>query len=99
MIVVYVAVKTKADAAGTFERILSEIQADVRQMPGCVRNEWYPDPASPRRYVSYGEFDTLEHFEAYLRSPAVERIGAELLPLLEGPPDFRHYNAALIDGS
>lgn len=99
MIVVYVAVRAKENAAGEFERIIREIQADIRMMPGCVKQEWYRAPDSPRRYLVYGEFDTQENFEKYLDSAAVKRIGDELMPLLEAPPDFRHYRATLLEES
>ena len=99
MIVAYVAVKTKEQAASEFERIIREIQADVRQMTGCVKNEWYRDPDAPQRYVMYGEFDAHENFEKYLKSPIVTRIASELMPLLVTPPEFKHYDATIIDGN
>ncbi|MCL4298603.1 MAG: antibiotic biosynthesis monooxygenase [Anaerolineae bacterium] len=97
MIVAYVSVKTNENAAGEFERILREIQGEVRQMVGCVKNEWYRVPDSPQWYVIYGEFDTKENFEKYLNSAIVKRIGAELMPLLEVPPEFKHYEATILE--
>ncbi|GIK37905.1 MAG: hypothetical protein BroJett011_17380 [Chloroflexota bacterium] len=97
MIVIYVAVKTKEHRASEFEQLLREIQGEVRQMVGCVKNEWYRVPDSPQRYVVYGEFDTKENFEKYLISTTVSRIGAELMPLLEVPPEFRHYEATMLE--
>jgi len=99
MIVAYVSVNTRENAASDFERIIREIQIEVRKMEGCVKNEWYHDPDAPRRYVMYGEFDTHEHFEKYLASPMVKRIGDELMPLLAAPPEFKHYSATILDGS
>jgi len=99
MIVIYVSVQTKENTTGEFERIIREIQADVRQMTGCLKNEWYPVPDSPQRYVTYGEFDTQENFEKYLNSAVVKRIGAELMPLLAAPPEFKHYEAAILETS
>lgn len=99
MIVVYVSVQTKDDLGEEFVRRISDIQADIRKMQGCLKNEWYPHPESPQRFVIYGEFDSLENFENYLQSQAVKRIGDELMPLLAVPPDFRHYQATLLEGS
>ena len=99
MIIVYVAVKTKEDTTYEFEHIMREIQTDVRKMAGCIKNEWYRDREIPQRYVFYGEFDTDENFEKYLNSSAVERIGHDLIPLLDAPPEFKHYSATLIDGN
>jgi quinol monooxygenase YgiN len=99
MIVAYVALQTKANASAEFERLITDIQAEVRQMEGCVKQEWYHHPESPQRYVAYGEFQTHAHFEAYMQSPSVTRIREELMPLLAGPPEFKHYDAVLLDGS
>ena len=99
MIVVYVSVRTKESTFGDFEQILSEIQNEVRRMAGCIKNEWYRDPHTSRRYVMYGEFDTKKHFEHYLNSSLVKRIGDELLPLLDAPPEFKHYEATILESS
>ncbi|NJN92718.1 MAG: hypothetical protein HC875_00845 [Anaerolineales bacterium] len=99
MIVAYVSVKTKENAVNQFERTLREIQADVRQVAGCVKNEWFRVPDVPQRYVIYGEFDTRANFEKYLNSAIVKRIGDELMPLLEAPPEFKHYEAIILESS
>ena len=99
MIVVYVAVKIRQGTSSKFERILSEIQREVRKMPGCVKYEWYSVPNDPERYITYGEFLTQEDFENYLNSASVKRINDELIPLLEIPPEFKHYQATLLESS
>lgn len=99
MIVVYVSVKTKADMANEFERIIREIQDAVRKMAGCVKNEWYRVPDVAQRYVMYGEFASRMDFEAYLQSPIVKRIGDEVIPLLDAPPEFKHYEAVILESS
>lgn len=99
MIVVYVAVQTQEAAASEFERIISEIQQEVLAMPGCVKNEWYRHPALARRYMMYGEFASREQFEVYMNSTSVQRIRQELMPLLAAPPEFKHYEAHLLDGN
>jgi quinol monooxygenase YgiN len=99
MIVAYVSVKTKENTASDFERLIHEIQSAIRNMTGCVKNEWYRDPQTPLRYIVYGEFDTRENFENYLNSAVVKRIGDELIPLLAAPPEFKHYSATILAGS
>jgi quinol monooxygenase YgiN len=99
MIVVYVSVQTKAQAANEFERIIREIQADIRTLTGCVKNEWFRVPDVARRYVMYGEFASRKDFEAYLNSAIVKRIGDELIPLLDAPPEFKHYEAVILESS
>jgi quinol monooxygenase YgiN len=99
MIVAQVSVKIKEDVAPEFEQVAREVVGAVRQMPGCVKNEWYPVPDAPRRYDFYGEFDSKENFESYLQSAAVKRIGDELMPLLDGPPAFKHFEAVVFESS
>jgi hypothetical protein len=41
--------------------------------------------------------DTKENFEKYLKSAVVQRIGAELIPLLGAPPAFKHYEATILE--
>ncbi|MCI0709499.1 MAG: antibiotic biosynthesis monooxygenase [Chloroflexi bacterium] len=97
MIIAYVSVNTKENAESEFERIIREIQADVLTMPGCVKNEWFRHPDTPGKFVMYGEFDTHDNFEAYQQSDTVNRIRAELMPLLAAPPVFKHYHATILD--
>ena len=99
MIVVYVSVKIRPGATSGFERMISEIQGEVRKMPGCVKMQWYSVPNDPERYITYGEFVTQEDFERYLNSASVKRINDELIPLLEVPPEFRHYQATILESS
>ena len=98
MIVVHVSVQTKVETASEFEQKITNIQHMVLTMEGCLKNEWYRVPNAPQRYVAYGEFDTREHFETYLKSDAVKRIGDELIPLLAAPPEFKHFEATIFDG-
>ena len=99
MIIAHVSVKTKENAASAFERTLREVINDALKMAGCVKNEWYRVPDSPQWYVIYGEFDSKENFEKYLNSAVVKRIGDELIPLLDAPPEFKHYEATILEPS
>jgi quinol monooxygenase YgiN len=51
--------------------MISDIQGEVRKMPGCVKIEWYSVPNDPERYITYREFVTQEDFERYLNSASV----------------------------
>jgi quinol monooxygenase YgiN len=86
-------------AHNEFERTLREVVDDARETTGCIRYEWYRVPESPQEYVIYGEFDAKAHFEKYLNSAVVKRIGDELMPLLAAPPAFKHYNATIFESS
>ena len=99
MIVAQVSVEIKENAINEFEQIAREVVGAARLMPGCVKNEWYRVPDLPRRYDFYGEFDSKENFESYLQSAVVKRIGDELMPLLDGPPAFKHFEAVVFESS
>jgi quinol monooxygenase YgiN len=99
MIVIHVSVKTKGNIGSEFERTLREVVDDAHRTAGCIKYEWYRVPDSPQEYVIYGEFDTKENFEKYLNSAVVKRIGEELIPLLNAPPAFQHYEATLLESS
>jgi quinol monooxygenase YgiN len=99
MILIHVSVKTKEDSITGFEHTLRDVVAGARQIAGCVKYEWYHAPDSHQGYVIYGEFDSKEHFETYLNSAVAQRIGAELMPLLAAKPEFKHYQATLLEGS
>jgi len=99
MVLIHVSVTAKEDMVSVFERALRGVVDDARQTAGCVKYEWYRAPDSSQGYVIYGEFDAKEHFEAYLNSAVVQRIGAELMPLLAAKPEFTHYEASILEGS
>jgi len=99
MVLIHVSVKTKEDMANVFEHKLSEIVTDARKTKGCVKYEWYRVPDSATRYIIFGEFDSEANFGDYLNSDIVKRIGKELIPLLEGKPEFKHYQANILKSS
>ncbi|MCB0166719.1 MAG: antibiotic biosynthesis monooxygenase [Anaerolineae bacterium] len=99
MILIHVTVKTKEETTGEFERTLRQVVTNAHKTAGCVKYEWYPIPDMPQGYVIYGEFDSKENFKKYLNSDVVKRIGDELIPLLDGPPKFKHYEATVFEGN
>jgi quinol monooxygenase YgiN len=99
MVLIHVSVKAKEDSVGAFERTLREVVDGARRTAGCEKYDWYRAPDSSQGYVIYGEFDSKEHFETYLNSAVVQRIGAELMPLLAAKPEFKHYEASILEES
>lgn len=97
MVVIHVSVQANDGVTSEFEQILRGVVDDARKTAGCVKYEWYRIPDQPQQYVAYGEFDTKENFEKYLNSAVVQRIGAELIPLLATPPAFKHYEATILE--
>lgn len=99
MVLIHVSVKTKGNMVSEFERTLRAVVDDAHKTAGCMKYEWYRVPDSSEAYIIYGEFDTKENFAQYLNSAVVKRIGVELMPLLEAPPTFKHYEATILEGS
>jgi quinol monooxygenase YgiN len=97
MIVIHVSVQAKEGVTNEFEQILRSVVDDAHKITGCAKYEWYRVPNQPKQYVVYGEFDTKENFENYLKSTVVQRIGAELIPLLTAPPTFKHFDATILE--
>jgi quinol monooxygenase YgiN len=99
VILTYVIADTDPAESSRFEATLRSITADARALDGCLANEWYRHPDVPGRYIVHGAFETAEHFQAYLQSAVVQRIGNELRPLLREKPRFRHYEAHVLEQS
>ncbi|MDX1939594.1 MAG: antibiotic biosynthesis monooxygenase [Saprospiraceae bacterium] len=95
MILIHVSVQPQIALTVDFEQVLNEIVLEARRVPGCLKYEWYRATDAPNSYVIFGEFDTKAHFEQYLQSNVVKRIGRELIPLLETKPAFKHYEGAV----
>jgi quinol monooxygenase YgiN len=75
MVVIHVSAIVKDESARTFEQSLRSIIRDAKETKGCIKYEWFGDPDASDRYVIYGEFDSEENFDAYLKSSVVKRIG------------------------
>lgn len=99
MIIIHVSVMTKENMQQNLERTIREIQIEATSFEGCMSYEWHHYPDIPQSYFIHGEFDSQVHFEAYLNSNLVKRIANELIPLLSAPPQFRHFQATILDES
>lgn len=99
MIVIHVSVQVKESARHEFERLLRDVVEAARIMAGCNQYEWYRFPDSPLEFAIFGEFDSKETFENYLSSAVVKRIGEELIPRLDAPPTFKHYEAKVFESA
>ena len=89
--------KVRERSSTNFEQILREVVEDARRTQGCLKYEWYREPDVANGFIIYGEFDSEDNFRAYLNSPVVKRIGEQLIPLIEGGPQFKHYRATELE--
>jgi quinol monooxygenase YgiN len=99
MIVIHVRVKVKRTADKDFEQVLREVVAEARRTTGCQQYEWYRHPDNAQDYAILGEYDGKENFVNYLNSAVVKRIESELIPLLDAPPEFKHYEATIFESN
>ena len=97
MVVIHVSAGVKDETVTNFEQSLREVIEDARRTTGCLKYDWYRDPDVSSHFIIYGEFDSEDNFRAYLKSPVVERISEELLPLIEGGPQFKHFKATVLE--
>jgi quinol monooxygenase YgiN len=99
VIVVQVSVQAKAENVERTEQLLREVVAEARQLPGCIRYDWYRAPDVAREIFIYAEFESDEAFAEYRKGPVVKKIGTELIPLLAARPSFKHFGATILEQS
>ena len=99
MIVVQVSVRAKPDSVDSLEQLLRQVATEARQLPGCVRYDWYRSPDAERDMFIYAEFASDEAFAQYRKGPVVKKIGEQLIPLLETRPSFKHFSATVLEQS
>jgi quinol monooxygenase YgiN len=97
VIVVLVSVRAKPENVTRLEELLGEVVAEARQLPGCLRYEWYRSPDVERERVVCVEFESDEAFAEYRKGPVVKKIGEQLMPLLEARPSFKHFSATVLE--
>ena len=97
MVVIHISAKVMDGEETNFEQRLRAVVADARQTPGCLKYEWYRVPDVSNHFIIYGEFDSEDHCHAYLKSPIIQRIGEELIPLIDGGPVFKHFRASILE--
>lgn len=68
MYVVTNRLKVPAERAVSFEQAFVETMHGLRDVPGSVRSQLLRPGKGSDEYLSVTEFDTKEHFEAWLRS-------------------------------
>jgi len=99
VIVVQVSVRAKPDSVDSLEQLLRQVATEARQLPGCVRYDWYRSPDAERDMFIYAEFASDEAFAQYRKGPVVKKIGEQLIPLLETRPSFKHFSATVLEQS
>jgi quinol monooxygenase YgiN len=97
VIVVQVSVRAKPENIRRFEELLRQVVLEVRELPGCLRYDWYRSPDVAGENFVYAEFESDETFGQYRRGPVVKKIGEQLIPLLEAPPSFKHLRATVME--
>jgi quinol monooxygenase YgiN len=60
VIVVQVSVRAKPGNVERLEQLLRQVVTEARQLPGCVRYEWYRSPEVEPEMFVYAEFDSDE---------------------------------------
>jgi quinol monooxygenase YgiN len=99
VIVAQVSVRAKPGNVERLEQLLRQVVTEARQLPGCVRYDWYRSPDVEREMFVYAEFDSDEAFAQYRKGPVVKKIGEQLIPLVETRPSFKHFSATVLEQS
>ena len=77
-------------------QLLREVPA-VREMKGNIGFRPYADPLVETRVTLVHEWESRQHFDAYLASPPFARSGEILRPMMTGTPVSRRFEASLIE--
>jgi heme-degrading monooxygenase HmoA len=77
------AITVRAGEEGSFERAWRDVAAEVRLMPGSLRQALLRDPARPSAFVITSDWATAEAFRAFERSTRQDALTAPLRSLRE----------------
>lgn len=97
MVLIQVSATAKPEHRDSLQRVLREVIAAAREVEGCLRYDWFPDPDHDRQVFVYAEFESDAAFSAYRQGPVVRMIVDRLLPLLEVRPSFKHFRATVFE--
>jgi quinol monooxygenase YgiN len=93
MFIARVTLRIRPSERGAFRAYVAEETRQARALPGCVEYAFCEDVTDPARVLLYEEWASREQFEAYRASPLFEAAGAQLGPMLEGPPRSAYYES------
>lgn len=97
MVIIIVKALVRQENISLFEERLVSVSNAALQLEGCNMYEWYKDPQEEGSYTIFGEFQSLNHFRAYKKSPVVEMIVNQVIPLTIVKPKFKHFQGEIFE--
>lgn len=97
MVIIIVKALVKKENISLFEERLSSVSNTALRLEGCSSYEWYKNPQEEAEYVVYGEFQSIQLFREYKKSPVVEMIVNQVIPLTVAKPNFKHFQGEIFE--
>ena len=97
MVIIIVKALIKKENFSLFEERVTSVCNDALRLEGCSSYEWYKNPQEEAEYVVYGEFQSIGHFKEYKKSPVVEMIINQVVPLTVSKPYFKHFEGEIFE--
>ena len=97
MIIIIVKAIVKKENISLFEERLTSVSNAALRLEGCSSYQWYRNLQEEAQYVVYGEFQSMKHFTGYKKSPVVERIVNQVIPLTVSKPCFKHFQGEIFE--
>ena len=82
---------------GLFEERLTSVSSAALKLEGCNMYKWYENLQEEASYVVYGEFQSMNYFREYQKSPVVEMIVNQVIPLTVAKPNFKHFQGEIFE--
>ncbi len=86
----------ESDLENAMQALLAEVP-QVRVMPGCLAFVPFYDATTTCGVGVLHEWESEDHFNAYLASPTFATVGEVLRPMATAPPVSRRFDAQLKD--
>ncbi len=92
-VTVMLEVKAKPDSIDALRQGLAALLPGTRAFEGCQGLTTYQDLEDGQTLVAVEHWDSKEHYERYLAWRTETGAMAQLVSLLEGPPNIRYFEA------
>ena len=97
MVIIIVKALINKQNTSFFEERLTSVSKAALKLEGCSSYEWYKNPQEEAEYLVYGEFQSMKHFTGYKKSPVVEMIVNQVIPLTVSKPSFKHIKGEIFE--
>lgn len=99
MVIIIVKALVEEENINLFEERLTSVCHAALELEGCSSYQWHKHLQEKTEYMVYGEFQSMKHFIEYKKSPVVEMIVDQVIPLTVAKPRFKHFQGEIFEQS